>query len=483
MNQWPDLFAMLTSEQAEKIWQSGQDKRVPAGTLLLEEGKPVDSIYFVIEGVLHVTVKEIGEHPIAARGPGEIVGEMSFIDPHPSSATITTAEESHVFALPHATFNDTLQEDRELAAHIYHAFAMIGARRLRNTMQRMAQPSREALQGELVKNERYKDLYQKLETFKESLIELDKVARKNKEEKVKEIEDGVLAGFNPFVDELNELIGDQSSLSDLTKQEIGLTVQREVLPYIMMSSTSERMYSKPRGYAGDFYTIELVYREEAGGLGRIGPLLDRCVFGIPAAVAVRNRRPLMAREIEKTIAQAEKKPAHVMSMACGPAREIFDVFESLESPNALKCTLVDMDLQALSFVANLADEKGLRRRMDLTPENLIYLALGRKKLDLPPQDLVYSIGLIDYFSDNLVLRLINYVHSILKEGGRVILGNFHPDNSTKAFMDWVLDWKLVHRTEADMDRLFEQSNFGRPSSNIYYEPQKINLFAECVKEG
>ena len=482
MNQWPDLFANLDNEKSDKIWHSGQDERIPAGTTLIEEGKPVDTMYFVIEGVLHVTVHELGDHPIAVRGPGEIVGEMSFIDPHPSSATIVTAEESHVFAIPHTTFRETLENDSVLAAHIYKAFSIIGARRLRNTMRRMAGPSRDALQKELGKNEEYQKLFDKVASFKSAMIELDKLDRKNKQKDVEELENAILEEFNPLVDEFNELIGDKSPLSDPTKQEIGLTVQREVLPYILMTSTSERMYTKPRGYAGDFYTIELVYREEAGGFGRIGPLVDRCVFGIPAAVAVRNRRPLMAREIQKTIDQAEGT-AHIMSMACGPAREIFDVFDSLDKPNKLKCTLVDMDLQALSFVDSLATEKGLRRRMDLTPENLIYLALGRKKLNIPPQDLVYSIGLIDYFSDDLVLRLINYTHSILKEGGRVILGNFHPDNSTKAFMDWVLDWKLIHRTEEDMNRLFEKSAFGRPTSNIYYEPQRINLFAECVKEG
>ena len=482
MNQWPDLFANLDNEQSDKIWQSGQDERVPAGTILLEEGKPVDTMYFVIEGVLHVTIHDLGDQPLAVRGPGEIVGEMSFIDPHPSSATIITAEESHVFAIPHDTFGATLQKNPVLAAHFYKAFAIIGARRLRDTMRRMNAPSQDALQKQLGENEAYQKFFDKVVSFKSAMIELDKLDRKNKEKDAEALETSILNEFNPLVDELNDLIGDKSPLSDLTRQEIGIAVQREVLPYILMTSTSERMYTKPRGYAGDFYTIELVYREEAGGFGRLGPLVDRCVFGIPAAVAVRNRRPLMAREIRKTIDQVEGT-AQVMSMACGPAREIFDVFETLDKPTKLKCTLVDMDLQALSFVDNVANEKGLRRRMDLTPENLIYLALGRRKLNIPPQDLVYSIGLIDYFSDDLVLRLINYTHSILKEGGRVILGNFHPDNSTKAFMDWVLDWKLIHRTEEDMNRLFEKSAFGRPTSNIYYEPQRINLFAECIKEG
>ena len=49
-------------------------------------------------------------------------------------------------------------------------------------------------------------------------------------------------------------------------------------------------------------------------------------------------------------------------------------------------------------------------------------------------------------------------------------------------MDYVLEWNLIHRTEEDMHRLFQHSEFGRPCSRIQFETQGVNLFAECVKE-
>jgi hypothetical protein len=90
--------------------------------------------------------------------------------------------------------------------------------------------------------------------------------------------------------------------------------------------------------------------------------------------------------------------------------------------------------------------------------------------------------LIDYFSDNFVIRLLGYIHSKLRLGGRVILGNFHPRNPTWALMDHVLSWELIYRTEDEMNQLFEQSAFWRPCTNIRYEAQRINLFAECIKK-
>ncbi len=109
------------------------------------------------------------------------------------------------------------------------------------------------------------------------------------------------------------------------------------------------------------------------------------------------------------------------------------------------------------------------------------MAVGRQRLDLPPQDLVYSVGLTDYFSDRFVLKLINYAHSLLRPGGRLLLGNFHPDNPTRALMEHVFGWRLIHRTEDDMHRLYAASKFGRRCTRIRFEAEGINLFAECIK--
>jgi hypothetical protein len=62
-----------------------------------------------------------------------------------------------------------------------------------------------------------------------------------------------------------------------------------------------------------------------------------------------------------------------------------------------------------------------------------------------------------------------------------VLGNFHPCNVTRAVMDHVLGWKLVHRTAEDMTRLYRASTFGRDCARVLYEEEGVNLFAECVK--
>jgi SAM-dependent methyltransferase len=211
-------------------------------------------------------------------------------------------------------------------------------------------------------------------------------------------------------------------------------------------------------------------------------VLDRAFLDSPACQAARNRRGLLADEILRVIEQKHNGPARVTSLACGPAREIFDVLDRLEDPSLIETTLLDIDFQALSFVSDLITAKKLKRQLNLVQANLIYLATGRQTIKLANQDLVYSIGLIDYFDGKFVIALLNYIYSILAPGGKVILGNFHTSSVCKAFMDYVLDWRLNHRNEDDMNRLYAASKFGRPCTNIRFEKTGTNLFAECIKE-
>jgi SAM-dependent methyltransferase len=143
---------------------------------------------------------------------------------------------------------------------------------------------------------------------------------------------------------------------------------------------------------------------------------------------------------------------------------------------------MDIDLQALAFVDEQRSQLKLNGQITLVNENLIALFLGRSSLRLEPQDLIYSIGLIDYLNDKLVGKLLQFAHQNLAPGGRVLLGNFHPRNPAKEFMDFVLEWNLIHRTEEDMHRLFRGSPFANDCSRIQFEGQGVNLFAECAKE-
>ncbi len=478
---WADLMDALSQSEIDWILENGREERISSGTPLLEEDGEVEAIYFVIEGLLHARTRALGTQALAVLGPGQIVGEISFIDRQRASASVVAAEDSLVLVLPRDVLDAELKADTQFAADFYRALAAIACRRLRATAGRLGSMS--LAPSDDVELSKDQEVEAGVERFKRTLIDAEQAAAMAEGDMPEAVALKVRHEFKSFSRMLNDSIGELLDPPSAISQQIGRRVQAEVLPFMTKTRLGNRLYSKPRGYGGDFSSLELIYDNEPDGTGALGPLLDRCLLETPAITALRNRRAILAEEIGKTLAEAGDSAARVMSIACGPATEIFDVFEGLEDPGRLESTLIDVDFQALLHISDRAQDRGLEDQVQTTVKNLVYLALGRAVLDAPEQNLVYSIGLIDYFNDNMVVRVIDHIYSVLRPGGRVLLGNFHPRNPDKALFDHVLEWTLFHRTEEDMHRLFHRSKFGQTATATRFEDERIYLFAECIKDG
>ncbi len=479
MKQAVTLFQELSHNDVDWLLANASEGQLEANETLIEAGNAVDAIHLVVQGVLSVSTPETAEE-LAILGPGDLVGEMSFLEQEPATESVTATERTATLILPHALLHDRCRDDPGFSARLHRSLGRILSRRLRRANRRLAvQEGADAAVG--AEHPAWHRLGEKIGDFKAIVHEANEVAVKEGTSIPHDVADEIVAQFRDFYAFMNQVFETELP-NERVRDGVGLLAQREFLPYLLLAEASQRFYTKPRGYAGDYWTIELVYRNEPTGSSPLGVLVDRCLLESPTGDAVRNRRGLLAEEIRKAVESRQNGPTRITSLACGPAREVFDVLADQEDADRLHATLLDIDTQALAFVEETAGRKGLEAAISLVPANLIHLALGRAETDIADQDLVYSIGLIDYLDDDLVVRLMSLIHGMLRPGGRVILGNFHPRNPVRAFMDHVLDWRLVHRSEEDMDRLFRKSAFGRPTSNVRFEAQEINLFAECVRE-
>lgn len=475
MGQWTELLGELSESHLDRVFASCAEQEVPAGRVLVEEGSSPDAMFFLIRGLLDVQLSALPGVSVARLGPGEIVGDMSFLDHLPASATVVVAEPSVVLRLPHAELLADMEAQPALAVAFYRVLGAALSRRLRSALDRLGTPLASAALPPV-----WQRAQDAIADFTRQLLAADKQVIRSKGQPSAETLAVLPQAWSELARVLTALLAE--SPGERATAEIGRLAQRELLPYLLMTQVAERMYSKPRGYAGDYLTLELMYAGTGGGSGRLGPLLDHCFLQDRAARAVRNRRTLVADEIVRSVERAPPgEVVQILVLACGPAREVFDALERLPDPTRLHATLVDADGGALEFVGEEALRRGVREQLTLAHENPIFLAIGRKKLALPPLDLVYSIGLIDYATDKVVLRLVDHAHDVLRPGGRVLLGNFHPANTSRVLMDHVLEWQLVYRTEADLDRLFLASRFARPSTRQVFEAEGIDLFAECIK--
>jgi hypothetical protein len=100
--------------------------------------------------------------------------------------------------------------------------------------------------------------------------------------------------------------------------------------------------------------------------------------------------------------------------------------------------------------------------------------------DFLPQDIIYSAGLTDYLDRRIVVKFITRCYEQLKPGGVLVIGNFSPRNSYRAFMDHIVSWRLIYRDETELRELFAESPFGR-NIDLLSEERQVNLFAVATK--
>jgi len=471
-----DIFQQLRPEDTHWILASADLKTVLANSVLVREDDPSESIFFVADGLFEVYFFAglTSQVKIGQLGPGEVIGEIAWLGRRPASASVRAVETSSVMALSIAALDKKLADDPGFAARFLRGVATLTVERLRKTTSQVRRSELGAGQqpAAAVTPAGSSVLHQIAE-----LKALVAAADKRAAEVGGAIPDDYARQVREKFAAIERATGPGGDRSAAGVAEI---LQSELLPFIQLSATGERLYAKPRGYAADYQTVEIINDNKPAGVGRVGPLLDSCVLNLAIAKAIRSRRRLLATEIVSAH-RTTGGELHVASLACGPAREIFDAFDRADDKERLQVSCIDIDREALAHIGARAEKEKLAGRVRTLHANLIYLATGRQELDLPPQDLIYSVGLIDYFSDELVTALMNWIHDKLRPGGRVILGSTHPRNPTRGLMDHVLDWRLTYREEADMNRLYAGSKFGRPASRTVFDDEGVSFLAECTK--
>jgi len=142
------LFGQLNDDDVEWMLRAGRKRPLREGEVLIEQGVPVADVFILLEGKLAVWLKARRgpEKEIARLNAGEIVGEMSFVDSRPPSATVRAVEDSTVFGISKATLSAKLQADSGFAARFYRALAIYLSTTVRERHRALGYGSEEDLQ-------------------------------------------------------------------------------------------------------------------------------------------------------------------------------------------------------------------------------------------------------------------------------------------------------------------------------------------------
>lgn len=113
--------------------------KIEAGGILFREGDRGDSVCFVLEGEVDI-IKESapgGEVVLASLPKGRSIGEMSFVDNFPRSATAKARTETSFLALTQKTFDQILKNHPEIGIKILIGISRHLSLKLRKTSSRL----------------------------------------------------------------------------------------------------------------------------------------------------------------------------------------------------------------------------------------------------------------------------------------------------------------------------------------------------------
>ena len=244
---------------------------------------------------------------------------------------------------------------------------------------------------------------------------------------------------------------------------------------------------KPRGYAGDSEMMTMLYSNDYQGDSTFSKLMHKHPVEQPAAQAVRNRRVVIAKMVRDLNATWQGQPGEdlrVLSVACGPVREIQDILLSPDDCKQMHFTLLDQDRDALYEAAKMINktEKHLDTKIsaDYLNESVrTMLANPRLKSEWGQFNLIYSMGLFDYLTPPVASAVLGKLYQLLKPEGEMVIGNFHVSNPSKYYMEYWLDWVLYYRTEGDMKDLLK--NAPSAKSDTFIDDTGIQMFLHVKK--
>ncbi len=127
------LYFLGILDDVDVAWmmRNGQKLTLAPGEHLIRQGTPAEWLYFVLDGRLVVYTQAVPH--VAELKAGDVVGEISFVDARPPTASVRAELESKVGAIPRAALQEKLRQDVGFAARFYQSLAVFLADRLRTT--------------------------------------------------------------------------------------------------------------------------------------------------------------------------------------------------------------------------------------------------------------------------------------------------------------------------------------------------------------
>jgi hypothetical protein len=336
-----------------------------------------------------------------------------------------------------------------------------------NHLQQQISDIMSLVENDMLKERIHLFLSKEVETFSNQLVELDRGIESN--------EVSLEIGVKKLFLLVDGIMKQAEAIEEIITQKVILKKIKGIFREILKDGPAyksvivKRAHDKPRGYPGDYETLELVYENKTISEG-IGFCIDKYMLNDDYIIAVRNRKDMMKEILSNYVKKVNSQLLNILNVGCGSCREIRELFQhGFNTDKDLIFNFIDQDEEALNFCRGKI--KGIPGKFIFMKEGIVNLPRHEKyKKILNGQDMIYSIGVADYLPDMVLAALIEFCFGLLNPKGKIIIAHKNITEYRASAPDWFCDWHFFPRNKEKL-------------AGIIKKHGEINNYKiECIEE-
>ena len=252
-----------------------------------------------------------------------------------------------------------------------------------------------------------------------------------------------------------------------------LYAKHRLHPLVLCAPFMHRTFQKPLGYAGDYEMVSMMTRSPFQGGSIFAKILNTFFLNTPPVVAHRNRIDHLTQTLDFETQRATRRGrrARVFNLGCGPNQNI-------------KFTLLDFNDETVAYTQRTLDQikqkNSSASTLRVIKKSVVQLLKENSRFGRGSYDLVYCAGLFDYLTADVCAKLVDLFYELAAPGGLVLVSNVDASNPSRGWMEYVVDWNLIHRDAQQMAALLP-GRVSKDAIRIVAEPTSVNIFAEIRK--
>ncbi len=231
-----------------------------------------------------------------------------------------------------------------------------------------------------------------------------------------------------------------------TKEQIKESTK--AMDKIIDTDFAHRAREWPRGYEGDFITINyLFHRINKYKSGSLPWFVENYLYSLPIVGQHRNKINFQYDLIKESIQRNNK--SKIAILACGGGIDLHLAQDIVGNSEAV-VYVNDQDEEAIEYLLKTCD----RIRDKIIPVKCDILVATKKLSKIKEFDLVLAGGVFDYIDErkcNFIVR--NVYNKMLKKEGIFGFTNIASPNPYRYIMEYIMNWTLIERSEDEIKKI------------------------------